>query len=496
MYLASDEVLNREVAFKQIRHQHADHPESRARFLLEAEVTGGLEHPSIVPVYALGSHPDGRPYYAMRFIQGDSLKDAIESFHDLVQQRHFTWERSLELRNLLGHFIAVCNAIEYAHSRGILHRDLKPSNIMLGRYGETLVVDWGLAKAQNFPEYSGPNSERRLRPKSSGSTDPTQMGSISGTPQYMSPEQAEGRLDVLGPVSDVYSLGATLYTLLTGRVPFVSRDVMETLKQVRQGEFPPPRAVLPSIPRPLEAIALKAMALRPADRYDSARRLADDLERWLADEPVSALPESWPTRLARWGRRHRTLLRTGAVALAVITLIAVFTRLSIDRARRETDRQRVLANISFHQARSSVDGYYTHTSENRLLNEPGLQDLRRDLLHEALGYYQGFLQQRSGDPSVQEELATANFRVGKITADTGSKLAAFASFEEARRLQEDLSRHHPAQPRFNYELSNSWNELGRLYLETGDMNQAQNGFQHRARSSSAARETRSEQPGV
>ena len=158
--LAEDNELHREVALKQIQSRYADDADSRARFVLEAEVTGGLEHPGIVPVYGLGTYADGRPFYAMRFIHGDSLKDAINEFYDPAAARD-PGERTLAWRQLLGHFIAVCNAIEYAHSRGILHRDLKPANIMLGKFGETLVVDWGLAKAWEVPMRLPTRSSKR-----------------------------------------------------------------------------------------------------------------------------------------------------------------------------------------------------------------------------------------------------------------------------------------------------------------------------------------------
>src|SRR5262249_41243860 len=163
----------------------------------EAEITGGLEHPGIVPVYGLGHTPDGRPFYAMRFIRGDSLKEAVNRFHEAeAQPGRTSGQSTLELRELLGRFIDVCDAIAYAHSRGVLHRDLKPGNIMLGRYGETLVVDWGLAKAVDRPEERPPDPiEQPLRPSSGSRLDPTQAGAAMGTPAYMSPEQAEGRLD-------------------------------------------------------------------------------------------------------------------------------------------------------------------------------------------------------------------------------------------------------------------------------------------------------------
>src|SRR5437763_10274012 len=158
---------------KQILDHHAHDPVSRTRFVLEAEITGGLEHPGFVPVYGLGAYGDGRPYYAMRFIRGDSLRTAIERFHGDAENSRDPGRRSLALRELLGRFLDVCDAIAYAHSRGVLHRDLKPGNVMLGKYGETLVVDWGLAKALGRPEPEVPieRSELPLKPASGGALE-------------------------------------------------------------------------------------------------------------------------------------------------------------------------------------------------------------------------------------------------------------------------------------------------------------------------------------
>jgi len=236
------------VALKEIQSKYADDASSRARFLLEAEVTGGLEHPGIVPVYGLGQYADGRPFYAMRFIKGDSLKDAIARFHG-SDWRHRDGERTVAFRELLGRFVDVCNAIAYAHSRQVLHRDLKPGNIMLGKYGETLVVDWGLTKPLDRPEDVQELDEQPLQPSSGSNSDRTIPGMALGTPQYMSPEQAAGRLDLMGPASDVYSLGATLYCLLTGRPPFTAADTGQVLRQVQQGDFPRPRQVSRDVPR-------------------------------------------------------------------------------------------------------------------------------------------------------------------------------------------------------------------------------------------------------
>ncbi|HEX5268941.1 MAG TPA: serine/threonine-protein kinase, partial [Gemmataceae bacterium] len=337
VFVALDEELRREVALKEIQGRWADDRDSQARFLLEAEITGGLEHPGIVPVYGLGTYADGRPYYAMRFIKGDSLQDAIRRFHAPEAKRGDAGERAVALRKLLGRFLDVCNAMDYAHSRGVLHRDLKPGNIMLGPYGETLVVDWGLAKVTGVDDAKRGSAEGTLRPPSASAVTPTQAGGAIGTPEYMSPEQAAGRLDQLGPASDAYSLGATLYCLLTGRPPFRGQDVGDVLRQVQRGEFPRPGVAEPGVPAALEAVCLKAMALRPEDRYPSPRALADDVEHFLADEPVTAYREPATVRLARWGRRHRTTVTTAAALLVAAAVALAVGLVAVNAEKEQTD---------------------------------------------------------------------------------------------------------------------------------------------------------------
>jgi serine/threonine protein kinase len=298
IFVALDVELHREVALKQILENHADDPVSRSRFLQEAEITGGLEHPGIVPVYGLGAYSDGRPFYAMRFIKGDSLKEAVDRSHADGAMKRNLGRRSLELRKLLRRFTDVCNAIDYAHSRGVLHRDITPGNIIVGKHRETLVVDWGLAKALGRTEPGVESGERVLVPSSASGSAETLPGSALGTPAFMSPEQAEGDLDHLGPRSDVYSLGTTLYYVLTGRPP-VEGDIGEVLRAVQKSDLPPPRRHDPTIDRALEAVCLRAMAQKPADRYASPKALAEDVERWMADEPVSAWAEPWTRTLVR-----------------------------------------------------------------------------------------------------------------------------------------------------------------------------------------------------
>ncbi len=279
VFVARDEELRREVALKLIQEQFADDTDSRDRFLFEAEITGRLEHPGVIPVYGLGVDGKGRPYYAMRFIRGESLKESIARFHRADGPTREPGERSLALRELLGRFINVCNTIAYAHGRGVLHRDLKPANVMLGDFGETLVVDWGLAKIAGRPDGEPHAEDGTQNPEPRSGTNSTKQGSWLGTPSFMSPEQAAGRIDLLGPASDVYSLGATLYNLLTGKSAFDGTDVTTVLSQVQEGTFPSPRSLEPRIDPALEAVCLKAMANKPENRYASCRALADDVER-------------------------------------------------------------------------------------------------------------------------------------------------------------------------------------------------------------------------
>lgn len=313
VYIAADEELHREVAVKRLKQKYADNSDVRARFVLEAEVTGRLEHPGIVPVYGLGRGEDGRPFYAMRFIRGESLRVAIGRYHGEGTSHNDDAQRALEFRRLLGSFVDVCYATAYAHSRGVLHRDLKPSNIMLGKYGETLLVDWGLAKVIGRRETSETPSENTLDP-TAPSGELTHMGSHVGTPAYMCPEQAAGAEEASSFAADIYSLGATLYTLLTGKAAFQGTEAAQVLRDVQQGIFPPPRAINRLVPRALEAVCLKAMAHCPNQRYNSARELAEEVERWLADEPVSAYietPKQWLLRLVR--RRGAERIRDAGV---------------------------------------------------------------------------------------------------------------------------------------------------------------------------------------
>ncbi|MAT67972.1 MAG: hypothetical protein CMJ58_00435 [Planctomycetaceae bacterium] len=447
--IAADRELHREIALKEILPQHADNEENRRRFVREAEVTGALEHPGVVPVYSLGEFPDGRPYYAMRFIQGSNLQAAIDDFFSAASAK--PRYDSVEFRQLLGRYVDVCHTVHYAHSRGVLHRDLKPANIMLGDFGESIVVDWGLARLMGPGHDSLDVAAPPVSPSDRASGSYTQAGRVVGTPAYMSPEQAAGRLDLLGPASDIYGLGATLYHLLTGAPPFAGADD-DLQRRVQQGQFRPPREIRRAAPAALEAICLRAMSRRPGDRYATAGELALDVERYLADEPVRAYSEPWPARLWRWIRNHRTLMMSGitsgAVALAALSAGIVLLsaanlreRAALDRAETnlvEAEEQRTRAERNFARARQAVQDYYVRVSEETLLNQPGMQPLRDALLRQALAYYEQFLDERGDDASLAREAAEAAYVAGRIAEKLGDRAAAAARYRQAIALAEDL----------------------------------------------------------
>ena len=454
--VAMDTELNREVALKEIQPKYAEEPTSRHRFLVEAEVTGRLEHPSIVPVYSLGQFDDGRPFYVMRFIRGDSLQEAIAELHSPARSDRTPHDWLLELRKLLRRFLDVCNAVDYAHSRGILHRDLKPGNIMLGKYGETLVVDWGLARTAEPPTADSNLSEGRLEPLSGDSSSATMAGSVVGTPAYMSPEQAEGRLDLLGPSTDVYSLGATLYCLFTNQSPFSKGDREELLARIGRGDFPSPRTINPRVPRPLEAICLKAMACKQIDRYPTPHSLAEDVERWLADEPVSVFRDPWTARALRTMRRHRTavvgigvLMTTALIGLAVISSITSRKngelRIERDRANAnlrlaEQEKKRAEANLATSR---KLTLELLDLAESELSKLKGKELLRRQMTERSVALFRDFYKQNPSDPQLRLELAQAIRMEASVARLTGEPVTATAGYEESIGLLEQLLAENP-----------------------------------------------------
>jgi serine/threonine-protein kinase len=451
VWLARDSEIGRDVALKELRPEQADRQTLWARFLEEARITGQLEHPGIVPVYELSKREgDQHPFYTMRFVRGRTLTEAVRAYH---AKRRGEGVGPLDLQELLRAFLGVCHAVAYAHSRGVIHRDLKGQNVVLGDYGEVMVLDWGLAKVVGQAEAAMPYAP----PVAPGpnSHEPTIQGQAIGTPAYMPPEQAEGRLDRIDARSDVYGLGAILYDILTGEPPFTGDDTAEVLRRVVHEEPPRPRQRDPEAPAALEAICLKALAKRPEDRYQAVSDLADDVKRFIADEPVSVYREPLSTRVTRWGRRHRT----AAASVAVLLLTAV-VGLSVGAVL--INRERSKAEANFRQARAAVDEYFTTISESRLLNVPGLQPLRKELLDSARKYYRDFLSKRGDDPGVRAEAASASFRVGWVSQALGDPKEAMEPYQAATALYEQLVRDHPESVEYRRLLATGHGAQGLL----------------------------------
>lgn len=350
VYRATERELNRQVAVKFIHHNLVKDRESCTRFLLEAEVTGRLEHPGIVPLYGIGQAENGRLFYYMRYIDGETMDDAIVRFHRQRATAGGQAEQSLEYRRLLTSFVSVCKTVAYAHNRGIVHRDIKPANVMLGKFGETIVVDWGLAVPVSRDDRFRTSGEMTLMP-SSGSSNSTTSGGGAGTLAYMSPEQASNLAPT--PASDVYSLGATLYKILCGQPAFAGDNGHEVRENVIDGRFQKPSDRLKGIPASLEAICLKAMRPQPKDRYATALDLAADVENYLADAPVSVLAESLSRRVARWARQHRIAAQMVGLAAGLVVLVSTLAAAWMGTLANSEQQARTQADLLRESAESA-----------------------------------------------------------------------------------------------------------------------------------------------
>ena len=368
----------------------------------------------------------------------------------------------------------------------MIHRDIKPANIILGRHGETLVVDWGLAKAIGRADPSA--GEQTIAPSSSGSSE-TLPGSAMGTPAYMSPEQASGDLDRLGPRSDVYSLGATLYCLLTGRPPFEGDDIGEILRRVQAGDVRAPREIDPALDKALEAVCLKAMATQPEDRYASCRALAEDTEQWAADEPVSAWREPLSRRTRRWANRNRTAVASVAVALVagvvgLAAVLAVQTKAKAEVTRAlagerganqalaasndELARSKAAVQARYDLAVEAIKAFHTGVSEDFLLKQDQFKELRDRLLGSAQDFYGKLsaLLGRETDSASRRALLASNFELADLIGKVGGKEDALKAHRAVLAGREALATEPGAGAAATVDVGRSLIEVARLLEAT------------------------------
>ncbi len=289
VWLARDNAFDRNVALKELRPERAAVATHRSRLLQEARITGQLEHPGIVPVYELALRPDDhQPFYTMRFVKGRTLSEAARTWH-LTRDR--AQAGMLDFVSLLNAFVTVCNTVAYAHSHGVIHRDLKGENVVLGDFGEVVVLDWGLAKFVDRVQKEPDDPSPVVDSGNSSEIGLTVQGQAIGTPAYMSPEQASGRLDLIDRHTDIYGLGAILYEVLTGRPPFSGADTHEVLRKVREEPASLPREHWRDVPPALEDICIRALAKNPTDRFSSATELATAVQTWQEVERREAQEE-------------------------------------------------------------------------------------------------------------------------------------------------------------------------------------------------------------
>ncbi len=448
VYEAEQISLRRRVALKVLPFAAAIDARRLQRFKTEALAAAHVQHEKIVPVYAVGCER-GVHYYAMQFIDGQSLAALIEGLRALSEEQRghaldtetasgrsdllseegaasatttISRERSADRRRYVNRVAGLGRqaalALEYAHQAGIVHRDVKPGNLLLDLRGQLWVTDFGLAQV-------------------TGDVGLTITGEMLGTLRYASPEQVLARRGIVDHRSDVYSLGATLYELLTLKPPFDGRDRNILIRQIADEEPVSPRSLVPSIPPELETIVLKSLRKEPADRYATAQEMADDLQRFLDGRPIYARRPTFSERLRAWSRRHPTIVGSGVAALILLTAASLVSTLIVRREQAKTlaeqkkvegaylrEHQRAEeAEARFRLARRAVDELI-RASEEELAHRPGTEGLRKRLLGSALSYYREFIAERQSDADVQAELHDTTRRVETILGDLAVLRAA------------------------------------------------------------------------
>jgi serine/threonine protein kinase len=493
VYEAHQISLNRRVALKVLPFAAALDPKQLQRFKNEAQAAAQLHHNFIVPVYAVG-YERGIHYYAMQFIEGQSLAAMIRELRQLANRQQpqtsgsspqeepstgayhgdretaptqteshptqvvtaLSTERSQRgirfYRRVAELGTRAAEALDHAHQEGVVHRDIKPANLLVDMRVNLWITDFGLALF---------HSDAGL----------TLTGELLGTLRYMSPEQALGKRTLIDHRTDIYSLGVTLYELLTLNPVFDGHDRQELLNQIANDEPRPPRSWDKSIPVELETIILKAIAKHPAERYASIHEMGDDLQRFMEDKPILARRPSLREKALKWSRRHRPIVVSAGLLLVLTFVGSVVLTVSIAEEHAKTKKALERETKSFRQAQHAVNSF-AQISEEKLGENADPQKVRRELLETALKYYQSFIEQRGDDPAVQAELAASYAKVANLLGDLGADLEALGASQKARSMYEKLISEHPSVPEFQDALAAirqrafNWQGVGQLGLLT------------------------------
>ncbi|MBC7856320.1 MAG: protein kinase [Pirellulaceae bacterium] len=428
--------LKRIVALKLIKVGQLAEEQEVARFMVEARAAAHLEHPNIVGVYDVGEHA-GSPFFTMEYVEGQSL-------HKLISERPLQPQRAAIIIRKLA------LAVDYAHKAGILHRDLKPQNILLDKYEEPKITDFGLAT--NAQE----NSQL------------TATGTVLGTPSYMPPEQARGKHEEMGKWSDVYSLGATLYETLVGRPPFTAATLGETLQQVMTVDPVSPRRLNPAIPRDVETICLKCLEKSPARRYQTAGELAEELQRFLEDRPILARPTSRTEKFVRWCRRNPVV----AGAITAVSVAALFAIISLWIGLSRATAALKEADERGNEMAEMVDDLMVTIGDETLLNQPGMQQVRAEILTKAQSSYERLLGKLEKNQRLPEEIAVVKSKLGKVKLQLGDRKEGLRLMNEAAETLATMHEQDAKSVNVLTHLSKVKTEIGGLYFHQRDFKAA------------------------
>jgi serine/threonine protein kinase len=494
VYEAEQISLGRRVALKVLPFAATMDPRQLQRFLNEARAAASLHHEHIVPVYAVGQER-GVHHYAMQFIDGKSLAELMVAQDTVGRERqpsvdgaeaaastaspvpdtqavaaaatHTAPRDAAYFRRVAEWGIQAAEALEHAHALGIVHRDIKPGNLLIDGHGKLWVTDFGLA-----------------RTAADGGL--TMTGDVLGTLRYMSPEQALARHGLVDHRTDVYSLGASLYELLTGRPAVAGQDRQLILKRIAEEEPPPLRALDRGVPADLETIVLKALAREPGDRYASAQEMADDLRCFLEARPIRAKRPTLPQRLRKWGQRHRHLVGAAALFLALVVVglaVSVFliwrekeqTRAALAEARTNNARaeaQRRRAETNFRQAYWTIEALLCVFDPARSSRPVSVTELRQWQTERALRFLAPFCEDPSEDPAVRLQKGAAYVHRGRVYQVLGDREKTRKAFHQAVAVFDRLVQDFPDDSQYPLELGSALHILAEDFYQAGDVQEA------------------------